>query len=444
MASYFPEGECFFVRSSLKYGNTWSAENEEQFYSHVLIEYQWDRFFVGESKTTDPSSLTAITSYPNSLNWNEMRDRDRGGPRKYILRPVKIRRKDTEWLWIEYSTLLTTLSMRPCRTSATIPIRAIYFPVCQQTDEAYKQYCTYVVIDFKARDTINCFNIAGEPRTYPSTREAGLGLNKDLTWLFKVPDLITYLTIPHKLRNPEYGVYNATTRTDALFLVGHAGRTWTASDTVHTDGFIREIDLANVISATFGVEVGWRPYKYSSFILDLVTHVVQPALIPIQINQTNKSNKQSNIGISRWVQLGLGFIPGAGPLLSVAFGIGLQLLNDPDTFKADNVLDISAAVLSTLIASAGKSKKYVAPGFLPGATLSSTRMASMRMAPMALTSASEADDMMADEVETIDEGDAAEKKKAGEEENARITAAIQAQRQVLELKLDEAFRRAGY
>ncbi|UQC77256.1 hypothetical protein CLUP02_02723 [Colletotrichum lupini] len=22
MASYFPEGECFFVRSSLKYGNT--------------------------------------------------------------------------------------------------------------------------------------------------------------------------------------------------------------------------------------------------------------------------------------------------------------------------------------------------------------------------------------------------------------------------------------
>ncbi|KAF4775367.1 hypothetical protein HER10_EVM0009719 [Colletotrichum scovillei] len=440
MASYFPEGECFFVRSSLKYGNTWSAENEEQFYSHVLIEYQWngwigsgsassmpthlrsksqsgtaslyntrfwqwDRFFVGESKTTDPSSLTAITSYPNSLNWNEMRDRDKGGPRKYILRPVKIRRKDTEWLWID----------------ATIPIRAIYFPVCQQTDEAYKQYCTYVVIDFKARDTINCFNIAGEPRTYPSTREAGLGLNKDLTWLFKVPDLITYLTIPHKLRNPEYGVYNATTRTDALFLVGHAGRTWTASDTVHTDGFIREIDLANVISATFGVEVGWRPYKYSSFILDLVTHVVQ---------------------------LGLGFIPGAGPLLSVAFGIGLQLLNDPETFKADNVLDISAAVLSTLIASAGKSKKYVAPGFLPGATMS-TRMASMRMAPMALTSASEADDMVAndtvaDEVDVFDEGGAAEKKKAGEEENARITASIQAQRQVLELKLDEAFRRAGY
>ncbi|KAK1660099.1 hypothetical protein BDP55DRAFT_561783 [Colletotrichum godetiae] len=434
MASYFPEGECFFVRSSLNYGNNWSADNAEQFYSHVLIEYQWngwvgsgnvapthprsrieggyanlyntrfvqwDRFFVGESKTTDPGSMLAITSHPNSLNWNEMRDRDKGGPRKYILRPVKIRNKDTQWLWID----------------ATIPIRAIYFPVCQQTDEAYKQYCTYVVIDFKARETINCFNTVGEPRTYPSTREAGLGLDRGLTWLFKVPDLVTYLTIPHKVRNPEYGVYNAKTKTDALFLVAYAGLNWRSNDNLAAEGFHREIDLANVISATFGVEVGWRPYKYSSFILDLVTHVVQ---------------------------LGLGFIPGAGPLLSVAFGIGLQLLNDPDTFKADNVLDIGAAVLSTLIASAGKSKKYVAPGFLPGATLSSTRMASMRMAPRALASAPEADDMMADEVEDIDEGDAAEKKRAGEEENARITANIQAQRQVLELKLDQAFRRAGY
>lgn len=300
--------------------------------------------------------------------------------------------------------------------SATIPIRAIYFPVCQQTDEAYKQYCTYVVIDFKARDTINCFNTVGEPRTYPSTREAGLGLDRGLTWLFKVPDLVTYLTIPHKVRNPEYGVYNAKTKTDALFLVAYAGLNWRSNDNRAEEGFRREIDLASVISATFGVEVGWRPYKYSSFILDLVTHVVQ---------------------------LGLGFIPGAGPLLSVAFGIGLQLLNDPDTFKADNVLDMSAAILSTLIASAGKSKKYVAPGFLPGA-VTSTRMASMRMAPMALTSASEADDMMADEVENLDEGDADEKKRAGEEENARLTASIQAQRQILELKLDEAFRRAGY
>lgn len=62
---------------------------------------QWDNFFVGESETTDPATMLATTSYPNSLNWNEMRDLDSGGPKKYILRPVKIRSKKTQWLWIE-------------------------------------------------------------------------------------------------------------------------------------------------------------------------------------------------------------------------------------------------------------------------------------------------------------------------------------------------------
>lgn len=116
-----------------------------------------------------------------------------------------------------------------------MPIRAIYFPVCQQNDEAYKQYCTYVATDFKARDIIKCFNIAGALRTYPSTREAGLSLDKNWTWLFKLPYLITYLAIPHKLRNPEYGVYSSSMRTDESFLGGHAGRTWTASNVVYMD-----------------------------------------------------------------------------------------------------------------------------------------------------------------------------------------------------------------
>jgi hypothetical protein len=43
MASYYPEGECFFVRSSLKYSSgEWTAENADQFYSHILLEYQWN------------------------------------------------------------------------------------------------------------------------------------------------------------------------------------------------------------------------------------------------------------------------------------------------------------------------------------------------------------------------------------------------------------------
>ncbi|KAJ3531264.1 hypothetical protein NM208_g8955 [Fusarium decemcellulare] len=390
MASYYPEGECFFVRSSLQYANNWSAQNREQFYSHVLLEYNWnewvtinqqsrrhtrsvlqtgrgawwntlfgdwDRFYVGESKERSPDRMLAITSHPNSLNWNECRDLDSGGPRKYILRPVRIRHRETQWLWID----------------ATIPLRAIYFPVCQTTDQAFQNFCTYVVIDFKARDEISIWNLTSmSSQRHRITRHAGLGWNDNITWGFKVPDIIAYLSIPHKLRNPNQGLYSTTPRGDELVVCASSTRTWSCpTGILRAQGFHREIDLARVLSSSFGVEVGWRPYQYSSFILNLVLHVVE---------------------------LGLGFIPGAGPLLSVAFGMGVQLLQDPEAFRAENILDLSAAMLETLIESSSKTRKYMAPDFLPSP--SGTRR--IVQAPLS-------------------EEERAERKKLGDELNARLT-----------------------
>jgi hypothetical protein len=122
MATYYPEGACYFLRSSLKYNtNEWAADNPDTFYNHVLVEYQWngwetsdetskyhtrsvlktghgdgystlfgdwDRFYVGESTQKSPDEMLAVSGYLNSLNWNECWDRDKGGPRKYILRPI--------------------------------------------------------------------------------------------------------------------------------------------------------------------------------------------------------------------------------------------------------------------------------------------------------------------------------------------------------------------
>ncbi|KAF4495835.1 hypothetical protein FAGAP_8020 [Fusarium agapanthi] len=59
-----------------------------------------------------------------------------------------------------------------------------------------------------------------------------------------------------------------------------------------------------------------------------------------------------------------GFIPGVGPILSVAFGIGVQLLIDPDSFGRDNVLDLSFAVLESVISSGKRSQKFIAPDWL--------------------------------------------------------------------------------
>ncbi|KAM0553094.1 hypothetical protein ACHAPJ_007642 [Fusarium lateritium] len=357
MASYYPEGECYFVRSSLTYAGHWTAENRDQFYNTILLEYywngwpatsqtsrshtrsqwrhgvgqgignntrfgDWDRFFVGESRDRNPDNMLRVHSHPNSLNWNECRDHFRGGPRKYILRPVRIQDRNTQWLWID----------------ATIPLRAIYFPVSQTTDQAFQNLCTYVVIDFRHRTQLDIINLTGQFQRIGVTPHSGLGWRDDLTWGFKIPDIITYLTIPHKLRNPDQGLFRTKVRGDELVVCAWSGRTWRSSiSTLHHGDFFREMDLANILSATFGVEVGWRPYQYSSFLKNLVIQVVG---------------------------LGLGFIPGVGPILSVAFGIAVQLLQDPKSFSHENVLDLSAAVLDSLLQASGRSQKYLAPDFL--------------------------------------------------------------------------------
>ncbi|KAL4732743.1 hypothetical protein ACLX1H_001762 [Fusarium chlamydosporum] len=344
MASYYPEGECYFVRSSLRYSRHWAAENRSDFYSHVLLEYywngwvatgnqtrshqrsqwrhgnapwphntrfgDWDRFWVGESIERNPANMIAIHSHPNSLNWNECRDHFRGGPRKFILRPVQIQRRETEWLWID----------------ATIPLRAIYFPVAHQTDQAH-------------RERVDVMHIAGtHSHIIPVTPHNGLSWRNDLTWGFHVPDIIAYLTIPHKLRNPDQRLFRARNRRDDLVVCAWSSTPWRSSFGItHHPDFFREMDLAQILSATFGVEVGWRPYEPSSFLRNLVVSLID---------------------------LGLGFIPGVGPILSVAFGIAVQLLEDPGSFSADNLLDLNAAILDNLTRSSGRHKKYLAPDFM--------------------------------------------------------------------------------
>ncbi|KAF5647930.1 hypothetical protein F52700_1142 [Fusarium sp. NRRL 52700] len=356
MASYYPEGECYFVRSSLRYSPHWSAENEASFYRTVLLEYywngwpatgvtqrshprsrwqhgtpsgiggtrfgDWDRFWVGESRNKSPNDMLRIHSHPNSLNWNECRDHQGGGPRKYILRPVEIQHQDTQWLWID----------------ATIPLRAIYFPVAHSTDQAFPNLCTYVVIDFRHRTQLQMFSTSGDTRTLNLTSYNGLGWHDGLTWGFNITDIVAYLSIPHKLRNPDYGLFASKQRGQELVVWANSSVVWRSPAAVTNHGsFFREMDFARILSATFGVEVGWRPYRHNPFLRGVIV---------------------------RMTQLALGLIPGVGPILSVTFGIGVQLLTDPDAFGRDNILDLGFAVLESVVSSGKRSQKFIAPDWI--------------------------------------------------------------------------------
>jgi hypothetical protein len=166
----------------------------------------------------------------------------------------------------------------------------------------------------------------------------GLGRHDHLTWGFHIPDIIAYLTIPHKLRNPDHRLFASKNRRDDLVVCAGSSTIWRSTFTViHHPDFFREMDVARILSATFGVEVGWRPYEPSNFLRNLLISLVD---------------------------LGLGFIPGVGPLLSVAFGIAVQLLEDPASFSHDNILDLNQAILDNLTRSSNKHKKYLAPSFM--------------------------------------------------------------------------------
>ncbi|RBR26197.1 uncharacterized protein FIESC28_00980 [Fusarium coffeatum] len=262
-------------------------------------------------------------SHPNSLNWNECRDLRGGGPRKYILRPIRIQSRETEWVWID----------------ATIPLRAIYFPVSQRTDQAFDNLCTYVVIDFRHRESAWIMDYAGGFATlYSMTSHAGLGRRDGATWGFHVPDIIAYLSIPHKLRNPDYSLFKSKNRRDDLVVSAASRLSWTSTTRViHHPDFFREIDLAKVLSATFGVKVGWRPYEPSRFLRDLIIRLVDSAL---------------------------GMVPGVGPLLSIAFGIAVQALEDPHSFSIDNILGLKQTAMDEVTRSSNKHRKYLAPGFM--------------------------------------------------------------------------------
>ncbi len=94
------------------------------------------------------------------------------------------------------------------------------------------------------------------------------------------------------------------------------------SCTTFTRPLLRDIDLVCVINDNFSVDITRQPYKYRSWFVHFLLHVVE---------------------------LGLGFIPVIGPLKSVSFSTGLQFMTDPEGFRDQNILHLSADIIAALI-----------------------------------------------------------------------------------------------
>lgn len=249
----------------------------------------------------------------NNQNFNELRDYDQGGPAKTILRPVPL--VNARYMLIDWLN----------------PFRAIYFPLAHQAGPGYEDLCVYMMIDFRLRQGVEMLSPGGgRYLSLQFDRERGLTYRHGDVMSFDLRGIYDYLILPPQLRAPEKGLYKTERRGDELITMWDRYRPTPQNPRLVTRPFTRHIDLVRVINDNFGVDVTWQPYQYSSWVVNFITHVTT---------------------------LALGFVPVIGPLLSVSFSIGLQIIMDPEGFRDQNILHLGADIIAALIDSGSQARQ---------------------------------------------------------------------------------------
>ena len=360
MALPYPEGEVFFKRSALNDSlYDWSADNKDHFWDRMLIEYVYNKPFQISStndpthprshlRTYDPSGWdtnfdawsvmsVGFSKADDKENWlstvdielcNEAdiyREYDKGDPNKVTIRSVPIDKR-ADFVYID---LLA-------------PVRAIYFPLVYQCGEAFPDLCSYLMVDFKTRNKVTFRDPSWQPPPFTLNPQLGLGFLHGYTLVIDLKRLYYYLFLPHQLRNPDMDLYTPKNSHEPVVSVcgpTQVGKKW---GTLTTQPFHVGMDYAHVISENFGVDLVWAPNEYSSFLVNMLVHMVE---------------------------MGLEFIPVVGPMMSIGFGVAASLIQNPDTWQQDDVLglgalDIGALVMGSCLDSGKKAQKYTVTGFV--------------------------------------------------------------------------------
>lgn len=363
MALPWLEGEVFFVRNALvepRYN--FNPNDARNFYGHMLIEHAWNSWTV--SNNTNPnfnqidrrphprSTLqvgraqgwkTYFGHFPHwwinfgndrrgrnirrtfnaqpNANRNEMRDLDAGGPAKVVFRPVPLGTE--EFVFIDM----------------TQPIRAVYFPIAHRTEESVPNLCTYLMVDFRLRDTVQLRHpFDGRGRTIRTNSTWGLGYAVYHTLGIHIPSLVESISWPRQMRGEHADLYrsNPGGQETIFFLYD----TDIAAPRFHImTRFVRDIDLVTVISAHQGIDITYRPFEYRSFVAQALREIIS---------------------------FGLGFVPGVGSLLSISFNVAFVLITEPDRFKDEFGPSLGLDIVAGLI-EAGPS--FRRRSFLPSTNL---------------------------------------------------------------------------
>ncbi|KAL8688888.1 MAG: hypothetical protein Q9224_004775 [Gallowayella concinna] len=193
---------------------------------------------------------------------------------------------EEEWVWIDCLAY----------------IRAIYLPVAHGVSEDHPDLCSFVQIHFAIDRTVKFWHGEGDFRDVKTDAVLGLPVNKHRTLALNPYKLIQLLTLPRQLRKDNCYNLKLLKLQQSISLQPHP-----QTSKSYSNG--PDVAWTTIAKGNFGLDLTWRP--------------------------PNKSTWEENF-IKNVLYIGVGFVPGSGPILQIMFAVGWQLVvqEDPEAAYA--------------------------------------------------------------------------------------------------------------
>ena len=215
-------------------------------------------------------------------------------------------------------------------------IRAIYLPVAHAVSEEHPDLCSFVQINFALNRTVKFWYGEGKFDDVKTDAVLGLPVNVQRTLALNPYKIIQLLTLPRQLRRDNCYNLKLLKLQQGISLQPHPQ----TSKSYHNGPDVAWTTIAN---GNFGLDLTWKP--------------------------PNKSTWEENF-IKNVLYIGVGFVPGAGPILQVMFSVGWQLIIQEDAEAAYSALkdaiphiDLYDKMIRDLHKSAQETREFLPDGW---------------------------------------------------------------------------------
>ncbi|KAI1022154.1 hypothetical protein LB504_007335 [Fusarium proliferatum] len=308
MALPYPEGEVFFLRSVLCNKNPahYQADNPAHFYSHLMVEFIWNveadhgskaaNSWTGHSHSRSPYAIVKGSSWNTHYgNWKQL-------PFSYGPRESDIRRR------LEHN--LCTNGNRFKKHEKGDAAEAWFMTMPMPTKEErwvwidpfsasedYPHLSMWLQVSFTQNRVVNIWRGGSSFLGHELNTTNGLGVWRNHTIGFDITGLTELLSCPRQFRkvNPYEAKFIKLVYRDTI-------KTVPVQDS-YSDSY--DFSWLTIAQAHSGLNIEWGKGKKGSWFDDFFKNAISFAL---------------------------GFVPGVGPILSIAFSLGWTTVVNPDQF----------------------------------------------------------------------------------------------------------------